>query len=423
MKDLSFLGPAGEALRSLPEGWETKPLWSMFERIKDIEHPDEQMLSVFRDYGVVPKSSRENLNQTAENRDIYQLVHPGWLVVNRMKAWQGSVGISDYRGIVSGHYICFAPRHDADAKYLNYLLRSDPYTNLYKGLSRGVRPGQIEIDNDQLRKLPIIVAPLVEQRAIADYLDCEVAEMDALIGAQQRFIGHLQRRRAALIERALLDVEAAEPGLRLKHVTVSVRQGWSPQCYPWPADGIETWAVLKAGAANRGLFRPDENKELPEELDPRPETVVRGGDLVISRANTRELVGSAAAVMGSYPRLMLSDKLYALRLNDSKALPRYVALVLASRKIRDFIEMQASGASSSMLNISREDIGNLPMDLPTVSDQQRILVYVDEHTARVDLLIAKAQENVELMKKRKAALTTAVVTGHKRVPVAGQGAA
>ena len=69
-----------EWLPPLQPGWKLRPLWSLFERIKDVDHPDEQMLSVFRDYGVVAKDSRDNLKQTAENRTIYQLVHPGWLV-------------------------------------------------------------------------------------------------------------------------------------------------------------------------------------------------------------------------------------------------------------------------------------------------------------------------------------------------------
>ena len=70
--------------------------WSQCsDRIQDVGHPGEQMLSVFQDYGVVTKDSRNNLNKTAENRNIYRLVHPGWsLMTNRMKAWQGSVGTS-----------------------------------------------------------------------------------------------------------------------------------------------------------------------------------------------------------------------------------------------------------------------------------------------------------------------------------------
>ena len=172
----------------VPPQWTTKPLWSLFERVKDVDHPDEQMLSVFREFGVVAKESRDNINKTAENRSIYQLVHPGRLVANRMKAWQGSVGISSLRGIVSGHYICFAPRHGEDSRYLNWLLRSTTYTNGYALLSRGVRIGQAEIDNDEFRLMPILLPPLGEQRAIADYLDRETAQIDTLIEEQQRLI-------------------------------------------------------------------------------------------------------------------------------------------------------------------------------------------------------------------------------------------
>ena len=130
-------------LGDLPTHWRTKPLWSMFTRIKNTGFPDEPMLSVYRDHGVVLKDSRDdNLNKTAEDRNIYQLVNPGWLVTNRMKAWQGSVGISSHRGIASGHYICFRPEHAEVDSYLNYLLRSDRYIAGYQILSRGVRPGR-----------------------------------------------------------------------------------------------------------------------------------------------------------------------------------------------------------------------------------------------------------------------------------------
>ncbi|MFV0307169.1 MAG: hypothetical protein ACK5OX_05450 [Desertimonas sp.] len=111
------------------------------------------MLSVYREFGVVEKDSRtDNFNKTAENRDIYQLVGPGWLIVNRMKAWQGSLGVSPLRGIVSGHYICFKPVHSEHPAFLNYLLRSGVYTNEMLRLSRGVRPNQIEIGLYAMRR-------------------------------------------------------------------------------------------------------------------------------------------------------------------------------------------------------------------------------------------------------------------------------
>lgn len=187
----------------VPDHWEIRPLWTMFKRTKDVDHPDEQMLSVFRDFGVIPKDSRENNNQTAENRSIYQLVHPGWLVANRMKAWQGSVGISTHRGIVSGHYICFEPRHDEDHGYLNWLFRSPRYTAGYGQISRGVRIGQAEIDNGDYRVLPVLVPPLSEQLRMDEHLRTQTQKIDELMLAAAQLANLARERRSALITAAV----------------------------------------------------------------------------------------------------------------------------------------------------------------------------------------------------------------------------
>ncbi|MET9397524.1 hypothetical protein [Kitasatospora sp. NPDC002965] len=262
---------------------------------------------------------------------------------------------------------------------------------------------------DKVSKFEVSAPALVEQWAIADFLDRETAQIDALVSKQEEFIEFLRERRRAAIEVAVSEVRAS--GTRLKHFIRSVRQGWSPQCYSWPADGVNSWAVLKAGAANGGVFRPLENKELPVEEAPRPEVVVQRGDLIVSRANTRDLVGSAAVVEGDFPRLMLSDKLYAFTLDGDRALPQFVATVLGSRKWRDLVEIQATGASSSMLNISQADIVNLPMTLPSVDEQCRILVHLNDQTTHIDALIAKAQEHIAFARERRSALITAAVTG------------
>lgn len=188
-----------EWLGLVPASWKTRPLWSMFRKIKDTGHPDELMLSVFRDHGVVEKDSLANINKTAENRDIYQLIEPGWLVANRMKAWQGSVGISPYRGIISGHYICFAPSHEESSDFLNLLFRSKPYAAGYATLSRGVRIGQAEIDNDQYRLLPVLLPPLSEQHRIVRVLAEELMDIDAAITDARGAVALSTERRSALI--------------------------------------------------------------------------------------------------------------------------------------------------------------------------------------------------------------------------------
>jgi type I restriction enzyme S subunit len=201
-------------LGKVPDSWTTRPLWTLFKRIKGVGHPDEQMLSVFREFGVVVKDDHDNNNQTAENRNIYQLVGPGWLVTNRMKAWQGSVGISDHRGIVSGHYLCFEPVHSESSKFMNHLFRSLPYAAGYATLSRGVRIGQAEIDNDHYRLLPVLLPPLREQLEIAEHIDREVEDINAALADAREAIALSRERRGALISAAVTGkIDVREQGV------------------------------------------------------------------------------------------------------------------------------------------------------------------------------------------------------------------
>ncbi|MFJ2610243.1 hypothetical protein ACIO13_35580 [Streptomyces sp. NPDC087425] len=376
-------------------------------------HPDEEVLSVYRDHGVILKSSRsDNFNKTPENVERYLLVQPGDLVVNRMKAWQGSLGVSEYRGIVSGDYEVLRPTSDSvSGRYMHYALRSRHMIGEYRVRSTGIRPSQWRLYWDQMGDIRIPLPPWEKQLRLADYLDGEIAQIDTLIKEQRRLVEMLRERRVAVSTATLNFVTTLTSGQRLKHVVTGVTQGWSPQCYPWPADGVETWAVLKTGAANGGVFRPHENKELPEDQEPRPDRVVQRGHLVVSRANTRDLVGSAAVVEGDFPRLMLSDKLYAFDLDKSKADPVYVTTVLGTPRLRGLIGLEATGASPSMQNISQDDILNLPMDLPELDVQHQIVSRIREQIARIDTLITESERLIELSQERRAALITAAVTG------------
>ena len=318
---------------------------------------------------------------------------------------------------LNGSIALLTPSKNLDSRYLYYVIASRYARAIFDRLRGGA--GVPHLFQRDINRIRIPFPPPGEQRLIADFLDQETAQIDALVAKQEEFVGLLRERRNAAVESLIASVEARGP--RLKHVIRSTRQGWSPQCYAWPADGVQQWAVLKAGAANGGVFRPAENKELPSSATPRPEIVVRAGDLVVSRANTRNLVGSAAVVDGDYPRLMLSDKLYAFDLDRSKALPKFVAVVLGSRRWRDLLEIEASGTSSSMLNISQDDIVNLPMALPNVVEQASILSFIGKQTTRIDSLIAKSEEHIALAKERRSALITAAVTGQLDVRTAMKG--
>ena len=142
---------------NLPCGWRIEPLWTLFRRHKSIGHIEEELLSVYRDYGVIPRSSRDdNHNNTSEDLSKYQLVEKSWLVTNKMKAWQGSIAISLYTGIVSPAYYVYKPQHKECDRFLHYLLRSAPYRSLYGRISKGIRVGQWDLDHESLRLIPVI---------------------------------------------------------------------------------------------------------------------------------------------------------------------------------------------------------------------------------------------------------------------------
>ncbi|MCV7277709.1 restriction endonuclease subunit S [Mycolicibacter arupensis] len=390
-----------EWLPPLKPGWTLRPLWSMFERIKDVDHPSEQMLSVFRDYGVVAKDSRRNLNQTAENRSIYQLVHPGWLVTNRMKAWQGSVGISPLRGIVSGHYICFAPRHREDHRYLNWLFRSAPYTHAYALKSRGVRIGQVEIDNDEYKLLPILLPPVDVQRAIADYLDRETARIDTLIQEQQRLVEMLRERRQAAAD--------TELGAR---VGTSQRLKWFLEELDIRANEVPEDLPLMSVSIDWGVRRRDEvTADEARAADLSNYKVCRRGDLVINRMRAFQ------GALGLAPEDGIVSPDYAVLRAVPQVNGEWLAAAMKTGRFVSEMACRIKGIGSAELGAARtprinvRDLCDIQLDVPDPGMQADEVARIRRVFDEIDTLITETENFIELAQERRAALITAAVTG------------
>ena len=157
----------------MTENWEQVPFHTLFRRIpKRTGYGDKELLSVYRDYGVIIKSDRDdNSNRPGESLDDYQLVKLGDLVLNKMKTWQGSLGISAYEGIVSPAYFVYEPQGEFDSRYMHYLLRSQPSIDYYGAHSKGIRVNQWDLQPEYLDKMKVRFPPLEYQQRIADYLD------------------------------------------------------------------------------------------------------------------------------------------------------------------------------------------------------------------------------------------------------------
>lgn len=200
--------------------------------------------------------------------------------------------------------------------------------------------------------------------------------------------------------------------LRIKHLLKNLEQGWSPQCESIPVDSPDEWGVLKVGCVNGGVFNAAENKALPPELEPIPDLGIRAADLLISRANTRELVGSAAVALVDHSNLMLCDKLFRLRFDASVCSPHFIASYLSTGKVRGQIELAASGASSSMLNIGQSTILEMAVALPDSTEQVAICDFLRRETTKIDNLMAEQEKLIALLKeKRQAVISHAVTKG------------
>ncbi|MEB3270825.1 MAG: restriction endonuclease subunit S, partial [Synechococcus sp.] len=199
--------------------------------------------------------------------------------------------------------------------------------------------------------------------------------------------------------------------LPIKHLVGSIEQGWSPQCEAYPAESGQ-WGVLKVGCVNGGVFNPDENKALPNDLSPIEALSIRDGDILVSRANTRELVGSAAVAHQDHDSLLLCDKLYRIRVKPTICSPLFLAQYLGSAAARSVIEGSATGASNSMLNIGQPALVNMQIPLPPLGEQQALLHFIVTETAKIDALIAEQQRLIELLQeKRQAVISHAVTKG------------
>lgn len=172
---------------------------------------------------------------------------------------------------------------------------------------------------------------------------------------------------------------------RLDDIALDSEAGWSPRCEPYPREH-NNWGVLKVSAVTWGVYKPEENKTLPTNLEPREKYEVQDGDFLISRANTSELVARAVVVPENSPsKLMMSDKIIRFRLSDFTN-SQFVNLVNNSGFSRTYYAAVAGGTSSSMKNVSRKQIRSLLLPVPPKEEQIEIVGKVDQLMSLCDTL-------------------------------------
>lgn len=158
------------------------------------------VLSLYREYGVIPKDSRDdNHNVTSEDTSKYKFVRVGDFVINKMKAWQGSVAVSSYEGIVSpAYYVYNFTDNSYNKKYFHYLIRSC-YKDEFRRLSGGIREGQWDLPSTALDNVTVLCPPIEEQNKIAEYLDKKTSVIEKTISEKQSQLEILAEYKKSII--------------------------------------------------------------------------------------------------------------------------------------------------------------------------------------------------------------------------------
>lgn len=384
------------------------------------------LMAVSIHHGVVRRETLTDDLPRAEDLSDYKVCEPGDIVLNRMRAFQGAIGISPQRGLVSPDYLVLRPGPDVDPRYLHHLFRSTWFVGEMVSRLRGIgntENGAVRtprINPEDLGDIPVVFPPLDEQRRIADFLDTETARIDRIILLRQQLSVLGAQRFNQLVDGVVMgDAEALG---ELKYSKGS--SDWSPgkvarlfaviPGFAFPSEGFvntETGTRLLRGI-NVTPGRVDwETETVAWDLASSPierRFHLRLDDLVIGMDRPWISSGARVALVGEtdIPSLLL-QRVACIR-SCSTSTTRYLRWVLGSNHFRTALEGETTGVS--VPHISGEQIGAFTYRLPPPEEQPLLAALLQSHD---DLRAAQAElveRQLIVLDERRRALITAAVT-------------
>lgn len=279
-----------------------------------------------------------------------------------------------------------------DRRYLARALRSSEARRHFESRAGGTSGSMTNITQEDIRSAPLLLPALPEQRRIADILD----KADSIRRKRKAAIALTEELlRSAFLE-MFGDPVTNPKGWEVKalgEVIEKLEAGWSAN-----GDGrrraTDEYGVLKVSAVTSGFFRPDEHKAVAEAAVDRELVTPRAGDLLFSRANTRDLVAATCLVEQDEPRLFLPDKIWRVIPRARLAVAPYIRFLLAHERFRGELTKTATGTSGSMLNVSMEKLRALRAPIPPLSVQERFANVVWK-TLKAKALHERAQKGTD----------------------------
>ena len=365
------------------------------------------LLSVSISWGVRRREASDVTTRAAsDDLSNYKLCRAGDLVINRMRAFQGALGIAPVNGVVSPDYAVLRVDSRVDKRWLNYFLTSGFTVATMASLVRGiggteagnVRTPRLNISDLQSMTVPLV--PAGEQRVIADYLDRETALIDTLIEEQQRLIEMLRERRGAVLS-AAFDTGPSTQATKVGRL-LAARPSYGV-LVPRYVDEAERVPFVRVG----DLLNLTPERPLlaiaPEQSDEYSRTKIVGGEVLLGVVGK---MGQATLAPQWLSGANVARAVAVLRCKDPAVAPLLCAW-FGSNNFLNQAELATSG-DSIQPTLGMKDLARFDINLPTDPNAAAGLA---SRLAKIDTLIEETERFIELSKERRAALITAAVTG------------
>lgn len=392
-------------LPQLPPRWAVSPAKSLFGNRTEPSHDDDVHLTPSQKYGVLTQEaymevsgSSVVLNLTGSDRMRH--VEPDDFIIH-LRSFQGGIERSELRGKVSMAYTVLAPRRPLVPRFYQYLMKSAIYVGALGSTTDQLRDGQ-SIKHDGFARLDLPEPPPGEQQAIADFLDRETAQIDAMIEANDALASQLNARRDSLIHGVLNGMEPG-PRVPLKHA-VRYQEGPGIMAADFREEGTPLLRVscVKGGTVTlEGCNYLDPGKVRSTWSHFR----VKRGDLLISASASMGSVSEVVAdeVVGSIPYTGI------IKITPTTMTKDYARWFFRSPDfMRQVIELRTG---STLQHFGPSHLGQMNVCLPDRQEQDRRSQVLNHESARMDAVIAEAARVTALLRERREALITAAVTG------------
>ncbi|MEG0603334.1 MAG: restriction endonuclease subunit S [Acinetobacter sp.] len=415
----------------IPTSWFNDRLGTILEPISKKGNADKPLLSITREKGVILRDvedDSENHNFIPDDLSNYKLIEKGQFGMNKMKAWQGSYGVSSHTGIVSPAYYVFKFIKPIYPEFFHWAIRSKTYISFFGSASDGVRIGQWDLSKDRMKNIPFVFPDVDSQKKIVEFIQDKAEQIDQAIAIKEQQIALLNERKQIVIQKAV--TQGLNPNVAMKDSGVEwigqIPEHWKISRikhlgkilngFAFPSDSFTDQGVRVLKISNIQTMTLDwQDESYIDEKWKKIATnaLVYKGDLVFALTRPIISTGLKATIIDSDETMLLNQRNAVLRPNNKVIKEWLYYVLLADGFVQEF--EKKIDITGQQPNISTVSIGNLPLVYPTLDEQVQICETLERICQIIDEAINVEKKSIHQLKEYKTTLINDAVTGKIKV--------